>query len=145
MSPHDGDGGPASDPKELTLKPVAHVLVSLVDDKKAGRVKKHHLLIFEVPEGYGLWRPLIKCSLFNWTPTHGGVRQWRWIGPLPLCEKDRSLLLYGKMGLLVPRLFWDYLYRKRSEAEKLEAFRVDCLEASQACLSAIDDLSTSRR
>ena len=109
------------------LRPKKHVLVHLKSDARQGRKAKHHLLIFKVPNGYGIWPKSIRCPLPSWTPTHGSPKKWAWIGPDSLASNDKKWLLENKIGLLVPRFFWDIMYGFLPEKIKLGFFTVKAL------------------
>jgi hypothetical protein len=101
--------------REEVLWPIRHELVDL-GDRKA----KHHMVVFKKPIGYIVKTSTIRCSLFNWTLQHGGVKQWDWLD-----SGKCSLLAGDELGLLVPRTCWDWYWRFVSEREKLGSLRLE--------------------
>ena len=112
----------------LIIRAEKHVLIHLPGDEKTGRKAKHHLLVFKIPDGYGVWPASIRCSLLSWTPTHGSIKHWRFVWSPELKEEDQHLLGEREVGLLVPRFFWDIIYRWLPEGIKMRAFKVKALK-----------------
>ena len=99
-----------SAPKTKFLKPVNHCLVLLKSDKEKGRRKKHHLVIFKLPNGYAIQLSSLKSTLpfscLNW---HKCPRAWKWVSwasKEELEEKYQVFLSPGSWGVLVPRTFF---------------------------------------
>ena len=82
--------------------------------------RKHHLVIFKKPLWYLVRYQDIRCTLFNWDPWRRGVKNWKW-----LSHGEHPELDCDEFGIIVPRLFWNTLWRGLSEQKKLQAFMIE--------------------
>jgi len=91
----------------LELENPKHHLIRLQSDYADRRKRQHHLVVFDLPEGYGIQPSSIRSKLpFARLNRWGHPRNWRWVKDEELAKEIRGFLKGRRWGVLVPATFF---------------------------------------